>query len=146
MNSKVATAYFLHLTGRIYSAKMYNSSLNIQYKAANASTIYSTFQYKLRIFISKDITRLVDFCLLLLSFLSPITLRITIAAKPSGHVPFHSLAVFWSNNVSIAARATHVFAQCNRLKGLMTINNYELKTEGQRFSIKHKVQKPPLWV
>ena len=117
MNSKVATAYSLHLTGRIYSAKKYNSSLNIQYKTANTSIVYSAFQYKLRIFISEDITGLVDFELVFLSFLLPVTSGITIAAKPSGHVSFHSLAVFWLNDVSIAARASHVFAQCNRLKG-----------------------------
>ena len=74
---------------------------------------------------------LVDFRLLLLSFLSPVTSHITITAKPSGHVAFHSLAIFWANNVSIAARASHVFAQCNRLKGLMTINDYKLKTKDQ---------------
>jgi len=74
---------------------------------------------------------LVHFWLVLLSFLSPVTSHITITAKPSGHVAFHSLAIFWANNVSIAARASHVFAQCNRLKGLMTINDYKLKTKDQ---------------
>ena len=113
--------------GRIRPAKRYNYMLNIQ-QSCNAGTIYSTFQYRLRIFfISEGVTHLADFRLLLLSFLSPVTSRITITAKPSGHVAFHSLAIFWANNVSIAARASHVFAQCNRLKGLMTINDYKLK-------------------
>jgi hypothetical protein len=82
---------------------------------------------------------LVHFWLVLLSFLSPVTSRIAIAAKPSGHVPFHCLAVFWPNDVSIAARASHVFAQYTRLNGLMSINDYNLKTEDQKFNIKREV-------
>jgi len=79
-----------------------------------------------------------------LGFLFPVTSRITIAAKSSGHVAFHSLAVFWTDNFSIAARAPHVFAQCNRLEDLTTIKVVNGKLMGQKFNIKGEVQNP-LW-
>jgi hypothetical protein len=98
-------------------------------------------------FYLKILPILVDFRLLLLSFLSPVTSRITNPAKPSGHVAFHSLAIFWTNNVSIAARASHVFARCNRLKGLMAINDYKLKTKNQLILTHQRpAPNPPLWV
>jgi hypothetical protein len=65
---------------------------------------------------------------LVFNLLFPITSCITITAKPSGHVPFHGLTIFWHYSLSVAASTSHKFVQCNR-KILMPINNYKLKSD-----------------
>jgi hypothetical protein len=65
---------------------------------------------------------------LVFNLLFPITSCITITAKPSGHVPFHGLTIFWHDSLFVAASTSHKFVQCNR-KILMPINNYKLKSD-----------------